>query len=272
MKDIQRRFEFLLNLIYREGTRLKFALNQHPHLNVSYKDQDDLVTQFDVAVEKSIIESIKSAFPKDQFCSEETHDQITALEAFTWIIDPIDGTTNFVHGYPVFCLSIAFSHNQTLHGGAVFNPIQNELFFALKGHGAYLNNKQLYPIKPRPPTKSLLVTGFPYQKKVSQQRHQLAIALFSKFQTSTQAVRRDGSAALDLCYVGAGRFNGFFETGLHPWDVAAGMVISAEVGATHVDFEGNPTTIFGNELVCAHPQLASKIVKDIQKIKGEILI
>lgn len=263
---LQSRFEFLLGLIKHEGLHLRNAVQHHPKFQVTYKGHDDLVTQFDLETEKHLMEAIQKNFPTDLFLSEETHDDIRTLEGITWIIDPIDGTTNFVHGYPVFCISIAIALDTSVMCGAIFNPMQDELYFAYKDAGAYLNNHRLSPIGARSYSKALLVTGFPYRKKVSANQLRLAIELFCRFQSTTQAVRRDGSAALDLCYVAAGRFTGFFETGLHPWDVAAGMLISSEVGAIHLNFSGNPTDIFGKELICAHPDLAKEIVKEIQAL------
>ena len=265
--SLQHRFEFLLGLIKHEGLHLRSIVEHHPQFHVTYKGQDDLVTQFDLETETHLIKAIQKKFPKDTFLSEETQNQTKSLEGITWIIDPIDGTTNFVHGYPVFCISIAIAVEGAILFAAIFNPMQDELYFAHKGYGAYLNNSRLLPIGNRPYSKALLVTGFPYRKKVSMARLKFAIELFCRFQSTTQAVRRDGSAALDLCYVAAGRFTGFFETGLHPWDVAAGMLISAEAGAVHLDFKGNTTGIFGQELICAHPELAKQIVKEIRVLK-----
>jgi myo-inositol-1(or 4)-monophosphatase len=270
MKDVTQRFECLLKYIKYEGLKLKHQLNHQPNLKVSYKAQDDLVTQYDLAIEKALIEKIQKEFPEDAFLTEETRQSISKIERPTWIIDPIDGTTNFVHGYPFFCLSVALATPQGIMAGAVYNPILNEYFSALKGHGAYFNNRRLPQLSAELQKKALLVTGFPYRKKVTEEKLTFAISLFAQFQAKSQAVRRDGSAALDLCYVAAGRFSGFFELGLHPWDIAAGLLISSEVGAIHLDYSAQPTSLFGKELICAHPKLANSIAQEIQILNEKI--
>lgn len=198
-------------------------------INITKKGDINLVTEADLASEKFIIEKIRSYYPKHSILAEESGESLVAIEndnALKWIIDPLDGTTNFAHGYPCFCVTIALEHNGEIVVGVTFDPTRNELFAAEKGQGATLNGRQIRTSDTEKLSESLIVTGFPYdfKQRMNFARHLTDFLLYSR------GVRRDGSAAIDMAYVACGRFDGFWEEGLHPWDVAAGVLLIEEAG------------------------------------------
>ena len=195
---------------------------------VQYKGVIDLVTESDHASEAFLLGEIKSAFPGSNILAEESGN-IQGSNEDLWYIDPLDGTVNYAHHIPIFCVSIGFSTNGVLTLGAVYDPLRDELFMAEKGKGATLNGKPIHVSNTTELEKSLLVTGFPYDTWNTELDN---FKYFERLAKKTQGVRRLGSAALDACYVGAGRFDGFWEYKLKPWDVAAGGLIAAEAGAT----------------------------------------
>ena len=202
------------------------------------KGDIDLVTDADLMSEKAIMEVVRRRFPRDNIYSEEAgrHDQKSHR---TWLVDPLDGTTNFAHCFPYFAASIALEVKGKVVLGVVFNPYMDEYFEASEGAGAYLNNKQIGVSGTEELGEALLGTGFPYD---IHDRPVEVIDLFSKMVVRAQGIRRPGAAALDLCYVAAGRLDGFWEIGLKPWDTAAGMVILKEAGGKLSNFEGEPYT------------------------------
>ena len=206
-------------------------------LQISNKEGiNNLVTEADHASEKAIIETIKEQFPGHYIMSEEVGEIIMDSE-YKWIIDPIDGTVNFAHGIPLCCVSIGLEHNGTMIMGAVMNPLIKEYYFAEKGKGALLNGEPIHVSVENDLMKSCLVTGFPYTY-INQPNGPLEA--FSRFIRAGIPVRRLGSAAMDLCWVAAGRFDGFYEHKLQAWDSAAGFLIVEEAGGKVTDFEGNP--------------------------------
>jgi myo-inositol-1(or 4)-monophosphatase len=224
--------------------------------NIEKKGAIDLVTEADVSSEQAIIELIRSAFPDHKVVAEESGVTV-GTDAFEWIIDPLDGTTNYAHGLPEFCVSVAFAHEGTLVFGTILNPVMEELFYACKGRGAYLNNRPIRVSSTRTLKESLLVTGFPYDLKP------VIRAMMERFEVclmAAQGVRRLGSAALDLCYVACGRFEGFWEQNLAPWDTAAGVVIAGEAGASISDFSNSTYSIEKKEILATngfvHEELA----------------
>lgn len=201
---------------------------------VHYKGTIDLVTETDHVSEAFLLGEIKSAFPGGHILAEESGN-IQGSNEDLWYIDPLDGTVNYAHHIPIFCVSIGFSANGVLTLGAVYDPLRDEMFTAEKGKGAFLNGKKIQVSGTSTLEKSLLVTGFPYDTWDTELDN---FKYFERLAKRTQGVRRLGSAALDACYVGAGRFDGFWEFKLKPWDVAAGGLIAAEAGATVTAIDG----------------------------------
>jgi myo-inositol-1(or 4)-monophosphatase len=213
-------------------------------LNISNKSELDLVTESDLASERLIIDRIKTFHPRHAILAEESGasapaDRETQSE-WRWIIDPLDGTTNYAHGYPCFCVSIGLEHNGRLEIGVIYDPLRDELFTAERGDGAALNGKRIQVSSTRSLKSALLCTGFPYDVRERSEfaRH------FANFIMNAQAVRRDGAAALDLAYVACGRFDGFWEEGLKPWDVAAGSLMVKEAGGLVSAYDGTPMSIY----------------------------
>jgi myo-inositol-1(or 4)-monophosphatase len=212
-------------------------------LELAYKgDEVDLVTQADKRSERFIVERLTKYFPDHAIAAEEGtgHESASASE-FRWHVDPLDGTTNFAHGYPCFSVSIALAQRDTLLAAAVFNPFYNELFSAARGEGATFNGKKIHVSKNATLSTSLLCTGFPVRnRKLSPN-----LQYYGDFTQNSHGVRRDGSAALDLASVASGRFDGFWEFGLAKWDVAAGILLIEEAGGKVSDFAGNPYQLGG---------------------------
>ncbi len=209
---------------------------------------NNLVTEVDKHSEKKIIEIIKKHFPGHSIISEEVGELIQD-SPYQWIIDPIDGTVNFAHGIPICCVSIALKHGDDLLLGAVYNPMMNEFFFAEKGKGAFLNDKPIHVSAKSDFAKACLVTGFPYKWPNSTEH---PIRVFERFILQGLPVRRLGSAAIDLCWVACGRFDGFWEYNLSSWDVAAGYLIVQEAGGTITNFEGEPYSVFDKETLATN--------------------
>jgi len=200
---------------------------------VTFKGEVNLVTNFDKQSQDIIHNTIMRTFPEHDIIAEEGLKEEKGSE-WRWIIDPIDGTTNYAHKFPVFCVSIALSKQSETLVGVVFDPLRNELFSAKRGEGAFLNNKRIKVSRIKELDKSLLATGFPYDIRESETNN---LDHFSHFAVRCQAIRRCGSAALDLCYLACGRIDGFWELKLAPWDTAAGALIVKESGGRVTDFQ-----------------------------------
>lgn len=204
--------------------------------NVEFKSAVDLVTDVDRGAQAIVVDGIRRAFPEDTIVAEEDVGQAAAAGP-CWYVDPLDGTTNFVHALPHFAVSIAFLEDGEPRSAAVYDPSKDELFHAEHGRGAFLGDRRLAVSSVAELDRSLLVTGFPYDRRA---HTDLYLEYFRDFLRSAQDVRRLGSASLDLCYVAAGRFDGFWEWKLHPWDTAAGWLIVEEAGGRVTDFDGGP--------------------------------
>lgn len=231
-------------------------------INISKKGDINLVTEADLASEKLIIERIKTHFPKHSILAEESGEAVIigGENKFKWIIDPLDGTTNFAHGYPCFCVNIALEHEGDIIIGVTYDPTRNEMFSAEKGSGAFLNNRRIYVSETEKMSESLLVTGFPYNFKEKENfaRHLTDFLLFSR------GVRRDGSAAIDMAYVACGRFDGFWEEGLNPWDVAAGKLLIEEAGGTVTYYDNSPLSIYAPPILASNGLIHQEMI-DILK-------
>lgn len=219
---------------------------------VEYKNPINLVTDADRAAEQCVIDSIRTRFPTHRFLAEERGRVEEAPSPYLWIIDPLDGTTNFAHGYPAYCVSIGLEHNGRCILGVIFDPSRDELFTAIENSGARLNGRPIHVSNTMTLDSSLLVTGFAYDIRETPRNN---LDHFAKFALKAQGLRRTGSAALDLCYVAAGRFDGFWEVRLNPWDMAAGSVIVREAGGRLTDFSGKDLSIYGQELVASNGQI-----------------
>ena len=204
-------------------------------VQASYKGGADLITEADRRSEELIVERLRSYFPKHSVVAEEGGGR-PAESPFCWYVDPLDGTTNFVHRYPCFAVSIALMQEKDLLAGVVYDPVREELFRAERGGGAFLNHRPIRVSLTERLAESLLGTGFPTQKRHPNPN----IGYYQKFTLCSHGVRRDGSAALDLCYVACGRFDGFWELNLKAWDTAAGTLIVREAGGVVTDFSGRP--------------------------------
>jgi myo-inositol-1(or 4)-monophosphatase len=229
---MQPRLSYLENLARQAGEILRTGYSKEHQ--VGYKGVIDLVTEVDHQSEAFLLGEVQKDFPDHHIFSEETG-VIQGNDEHIWYIDPLDGTVNYAHQVPIFCVSIAYASHGNLHLGAVYDPMRDEMFIAERGQGAYLNRQPIRVSLTTELQKSLLVTGFPYNAWNTPQDN---FANFVKFGKLSQGVRRLGSAALDLCYVAAGRFDGFWELALNPWDVAAGGLICEEAGARVTNVDG----------------------------------
>jgi len=216
---------------------------------IEHKNPINLVTDADHAAERCVIEHLRTQFPSHGFLAEEQGRVDHSPSPYLWIIDPLDGTTNFAHGYPTYCVSIGLEHHGRCILGVIFDPSRDELFTAVEKGGAHLNGNPIHVSGTTTLGASLLVTGFAYDIRDTPRNN---LDHFAKFALKAQGLRRTGSAALDLCYVAAGRFDGFWEVRLNPWDMAAGSVIAQEAGGRLTDFRGNPLSIYEQELVASN--------------------
>lgn len=229
--------------------------------NIEYKGKLDLVTDVDRRAEDIVVGFLSREFPSCGILAEE-RPEVEASSGCRWILDPLDGTTNYAHGYPFFCVSLAFEEKDRLVWGGVYDPIREELYTATRGHGARLNNRPIRVSTVATLDRALLCTGFPYDVHDSSDDN---LNHFTAFIKTAQAVRRDGSAALDLCYVGAGRFDGFWEMKLKPWDVAAGFLIVIEAGGMVTDFSGSPFSITDGNILASNGQIHGFMVRVLSR-------
>lgn len=235
-------------------------------LSIRKKGLIDLVTEADVAVEQDIRARLARHFPAHTVLGEEAAQSAPdGASPYRWIVDPIDGTTNFAHGLALFCVSIALEIDGRVEVGVIYEPVGEELFTAERGEGARLNGARLRVTRQPSMIDSLLVTGFPYTADDAR-REQLAV--FGAFLARAQAVRRLGSAALDLSYVAAGRFDGFWEQSLNPWDVAAGALLVEEAGGQVTDFSGGPFSVFGRQIVASNGALHQRVLEVLGDARG----
>lgn len=224
---------------------------------------NNLVTEADHAAEKAIFETIRQEFPEHYILSEESGELIQESE-YKWIIDPIDGTVNFANGIPICCVSIGIEKNGEMILGAVYNPLMNEFYFAERGQGAYLNDKQIFVSKQEELIKSCMVTGFPYTYLDMPNG---PLQVFERFIRKGVPVRRLGSAAIDLCWVAAGRFDGFYEHKLNAWDSAAGFLLVEEAGGKVTDFEGNAYSPYQPHIIATNGKIHHDLVEVVNNRK-----
>jgi myo-inositol-1(or 4)-monophosphatase len=235
-------------------------LNHLDRLTIASKQRNDFVSEVDRQAEDEIIAIIRKAYPHHAVLAEESglHE---GKDDFQWIIDPLDGTTNFLHGFPQFSVSIAVKHKGRLDQAVVYDPMRQELFTASRGSGAYLDNRRIRVSKQNTLTGALLGTGFPYK---DQQHLDAYLEMFKALIVDTAGIRRPGSAALDLAYVAAGRFDGFWEIGLNAWDMAAGVLLVREAGGLVGDVSGGHDFLQTGNIVAAAPKLFPLMLREIR--------
>jgi myo-inositol-1(or 4)-monophosphatase len=228
-------------------------------LKIGTKGPNDFVSEVDRAAENAIIEILLDAYPGHAILAEESGREHGAKHSeYTWIIDPLDGTTNFLHGFPVYAVSIGLAFRGKVEQGVVYDPTRNDLFYASKGRGAFLNDRRLRVSRRTRIADALIGTGFPFRKGDNFKRY---VKMFEEVMQNCAGLRRPGAAALDLCYVAAGYYDGFFETGLNPWDIAAGSLIITEAGGLIGNFTGEADYLYQREVVAGNPKVYGQLVQ-----------
>ena len=230
-------------------------------LQVRSKRANDFVTEVDRAAEAAIIETVHKAYPEHAILGEESGAIQREGAEFRWIVDPLDGTTNFIHGFPQYCVSIAVEHRDALAHAVVYDPLRDELFTASKGRGAFLNDRRIRVSKCQKLGDALMGTGFPYREL---NRLDLYMKQLRFMMEGCSGVRRAGAAALDLAYVACGRLDGFWELGLSPWDVAAGALLIQEAGGLVADLQGDQGFLESGDVCAATPKVFPALLQALQ--------
>ena len=238
------------------GRRGSFAVRE--------KGRNDFVTIADREAEDAIVRLVRARFPDHSIVAEESAPSEGTV-GYKWYIDPLDGTTNYIHGYPLFCVSIGLADPQGMRAAVVFDPVRDEMFTAARGQGAFLNGQPIRVARPGRLAQALLVTGIPFR---SHDRIEQYLASFRAFMLGSSGIRRDGSAALDLAYVACGRYDGFWEMGLSSWDVAAGSLIVSEAGGVATDFQGRGSYITSGDIIAASPDIHPLMLKVVRDAYG----
>lgn len=248
-------------IVLQAGAFIRNASENRSKIEIEEKDHNSLVSYVDKTAENMLVEGLSKLLPDAGLITEEETEDITGRE-WEWIIDPLDGTTNFLYDIPAYSVSVGLRHNQQLVAGIVYEVNRNEMFYAWKDGGAYLNNKRIY-VSDRPSLDlCLMATGFPYADYSMVPGY---LKTLEDLMHGTRGLRRMGSAAVDLAYVACGRFDGFFEYSLSPWDVAGGAVLVQEAGGKVSDFSGEDNYLFGREIIACNPHIYSSLQAMIQK-------
>ncbi len=248
---------------YQAGNYLKENFEVKP--KVEFKGEINLITERDRKSQQIVYNIISNNFPEHSILGEEELN-VEKDKGLLWIVDPLDGTTNYAHGLPYFCVSIAFMEEGVTKVGVVYNPMLDEMIWAKKDEGAYLNGKRLKVSNEVDINKSLIATGFPYDLRESEENN---LNYFNEFIFNAQAVRRCGSAALDLAYVAAGRYDGFWELKLYPWDTAAAALFVEEAGGKVTDFSGNEFNPFKKECLASNGIIHNQLLEIIKKVRAK---
>lgn len=255
----------LLNIAIRAarnaGDFMVRKINRLADIKVETKSPNDFVSEVDRQAEERIIDTLLKAYPEHSILAEESG-EIIGSDEYRWIIDPLDGTTNYLHGFPHFAVSIACQYKGRLEHAVVYDPLKQEIFSASRGDGATLNNRKIRVTALKSTQGALLGTGFPFKQKDQLDEF---LALFNEFFKTASDIRRAGSAALDLAYVASGRLDGFWEAGLKSWDVAAGALIVREAGGLIGDYKGDEHYLENGQIIAANPRLFGEMLRKIQK-------
>ncbi|HRP96194.1 MAG TPA: inositol monophosphatase family protein [Rhodocyclaceae bacterium] len=259
-----------LNIAVKAARRAASIINrastQLDLLAVQSKSPNDFVTEVDRAAEAAIIEVLREAYPQHGILAEESGE--SGDGEYQWIIDPLDGTTNFIHGFPQYAISIALAKNGVLEQAVIYDPTRNELFTATKGAGAFLNDRRIRVSKRIRLAESLIGTGFPFREFAHIDAY---LGAFRELSQKTAGIRRPGAAALDLAYVACGRIDGFWEMGLQPWDMAAGALLIQEAGGLVSDFAGEGDYLATGNVVAGTPKVFAQLLPVIQSHRGSAL-
>jgi myo-inositol-1(or 4)-monophosphatase len=251
----------------RAGEIIVANLGSLSRQDISTKQTSDFVTRVDRESETAIVETIKANFPDHSFLAEESFSD-DETDGYRWIIDPLDGTTNFIHGYPMFSVSIALQQGGEIVLGVVLDPVRGELFTAQHREGAFLNGRHIAVSQVDTMQSALVATGFPFRSKMMIDHY---LTLFKRIFAQVSDLRRAGSAALDLAYLACGRCDCFFEIGLSPWDIAAGALLISEAGGMVSDFAGLSRYLSTGNVVAANPSLHPLLLAEVQTVLGGIL-
>ncbi|GAB1394914.1 inositol monophosphatase family protein [Rhodocyclaceae bacterium] len=251
----------------RAGNVINRASLDLGQLTIGVKQQNDFVTEVDRAAEATIIETLREVYPSHAILAEESGLSEQTSE-FQWIIDPLDGTTNFIHGFPQYAISIALAHKGVLTHAVVYDPNRNELFTASKGAGAFLNDKRIRVSKCAKLEESLLGTGFPYRMFDHVDTY---LTIFKEMTKRSAGVRRPGAASLDLAWVACGRIDGFWEFGLSPWDMAAGALLILEAGGLVSDLAGDSNYLQTGNIIGGTPKVFNQLLQTIQPLRSPAL-
>ena len=255
----------MLNIAIRAarlaGDYIVRKINKLPDLKVEVKAQNDFVSEVDREAEARIVGELLKAYPDHGILAEESG-VVDGQGEFRWIIDPLDGTTNYLHGFPHYAVSIACEHRGRLAHGVIYDPFKQELFAASRGDGATLNNRRIRVSNSKSLESALLATGFPFRQPEQVESY---IPLFRQLLTSTRDIRRAGAAALDLAYVAAGRLDGYWEADLHAWDLAAGALIVREAGGLATDYAGDDNFLENGQIVAGNPRITTEMLRVIQQ-------
>ncbi len=252
--------DFAISIAREAGALLKDRFKEKH--KIDYKGEIDIVTEADRMSEEVLISKISRRFPDHSILSEEAA-EIERASRYRWVIDPLDGTTNYAHGFPMFCVSIALEKDGQIITGVIYNPVSDELFVAGKGEGAFLDGCRISVSGTTQISESLLATGFPYDIRRDPNNN---INYFSGMALKAQAIRRAGSAALDLAYTAAGRFDGFWELKLHPWDTAAGWLLVSEAGGVVTDISGGDYYIDSPSILASNGKIHDDMIRTLDGI------
>jgi len=258
----------MLNIAIRAarsaGDFIVRKINKLPDIQIETKGLNDFVTDVDREAEARVIEAILKVYPQHSILGEESGLIKGTDDDYRWIIDPLDGTTNFLHSLPHYAVSIACEYRGKIEHGVIYDPIKQELFAASRGDGATVNNRRIRVARLNSTQSALLGTGFPSRNPEALDG---CLKVFREFFASASDIRCSGSAALDLAYVAAGRLDGYWESGLNSWDIATGALILREAGGLITDFEGNDNSLINGEVIAANPKLLGHMLRSVQKHK-----